>query len=146
MSRLRIMALAAVVLLTLAAACTPQEPDITLNDQVPADQRTEEETPGADGETGGDAGAGDSTFVAIDIDFESAPTELPAGEVEITLVNEGQALHNVTIPTLGGETPIVEATPGETASDIVTLEPGTYEYFCSVPGHESLMSGEFTVE
>ena len=95
----------------------------------------------------GDAAAEEGlSFTAVDIDFADAPTgPVPAGEHEVVLVNEGQALHNVTLPALG-ETPVVEATGGETASETVTLEPGTYEYFCSVPGHESLMNGEFTVE
>lgn len=85
-------------------------------------------------------------FTAIDIDFTEAPPEtVPAGEKTLTLVNEGQAIHNVTIPALG-DNPVVEAGGGETAEEIVTLEPGTYEFFCSVPGHEALMNGEFTVE
>lgn len=86
------------------------------------------------------------SFTAIDIDFSEAPEgTVPAGETNIVLVNEGQALHNVTIPAIG-DSPIVEAAGGETSTETLTLEPGTYEYFCNVPGHESLMSGEFTAE
>jgi uncharacterized cupredoxin-like copper-binding protein len=61
------------------------------------------------------------------------------------LVNEGQAMHDVTIRELG-DSPVVEAAGGETASATITLEPGTYEFFCSVPGHEPLRNGEFTAE
>lgn len=86
------------------------------------------------------------SFTAVDIDFTEAPSgTVPAGDKNVVLVNEGQTLHNVTIPALG-DAPIVEAAGGETASATVTLEPGTYEYLCSVPGHESLMNGEFTAE
>ena len=85
-------------------------------------------------------------FTAIDIEFSETPPEtVPAGEKTLTLVNEGQSIHNVTIPALG-DAPIVEAGGGETAEEVVTLEPGTYEYLCSVPGHEALMNGTFTVE
>ena len=86
------------------------------------------------------------SWTAVDIDFsEAPPATVPAGEKNIVLVNEGQALHNVTIPAIG-DSPIVEAAGGETSSETITIEPGTYEYFCSVPGHESLMNGEFTAE
>ena len=99
----------------------------------------------ADATEGGDAAEG-LAFTAVDIEFTSAPTgTVPAGELEVVLVNEGQTLHNVTIPALG-DSPIVEAEGGEEASGSVTLEPGTYQYICSVPGHESLMNGEFTAE
>lgn len=85
-------------------------------------------------------------FTAIDIEFAEAPEQaVPAGEKTLVLVNDGATVHNVTIPELG-DAPVVEAGGGETAEDIVELEPGSYEYFCSVPGHESLMRGEFTVE
>ena len=101
----------------------------------------------ADAAEGGDAAAEEGlSFTAVDIEFADAPAEtVPAGEQEVTLVNEGQTLHNVTIPALG-DTPIVEADGGDTATGTVTLEPGTYEYVCSIPGHESLMNGEFTAE
>jgi plastocyanin len=96
-----------------------------------------------------DATATDDTqlsFTAVDIDYSEAPSgTIAAGEKNIVLVNEGQALHDVTIPALG-DSPVVEAAGGETASATVTIEPGTYEFFCSVPGHEALMNGEFTAE
>lgn len=84
-------------------------------------------------------------FVAVDIDFADAPTASSAGAKEIVLVNDGVADHNVTIPALG-DSPVVEASGGETATSNIELEASTYEYFCSVPGHETSMSGEFTVE
>ncbi|HVM20504.1 MAG TPA: plastocyanin/azurin family copper-binding protein [Egibacteraceae bacterium] len=128
---------------TVAAAAGMRDLHHTDGQTPPAvgDQATQElPTPGAV-----EAESDQLMFVAVDIDFSQAPESAPAGDLTITLTNEGQALHNVTIPDLQ-DTPIVEATAGETASDIVTLEPGTYEYLCSVPGHESLMNGEFTVE
>jgi plastocyanin len=96
-----------------------------------------------------DAAATDDTqlsFTAIDIDFSEAPSgTVPAGEKNVVLVNEGQALHNVVIRELG-DSPVVEAAGGQTDSATVTIDPGTYEFYCSVPGHEPLMNGEFTAE
>ncbi len=139
MARLKVLVLGVVAVLALTA-CSRQAPEVEANAQVPADQRTEAAAAGAT-EGGGDSGA---TWVAVDIDFASAPEELPAGPVEITIDNQGSAQHNVTIPDVQAE-PIVEAAGGETVSDTVEMEPGTYEYFCSVPGHETLMNGEVTV-
>ena len=87
---------------------------------------------------------GGATWVAVDIAFDSAPTELPAGEVEITLENQGAAIHNVTIEGVD-PAPVVEAAGGATETGVVTLEPGTYTYICSVPGHEGSMNGELIV-
>lgn len=138
MRRILIFVLAALML----AACAKQAPEITAQEQVPADQRTEAAPAGGEATEGGGGGGGDATWVAVDIDFEAAPESLPAGETEITLVNEGAALHNVTID---GEV-VVEAQGGATETGTVALDPGTHEYICSVPGHESLMNGELTVE
>lgn len=141
--RILILVLAVLML----AACSKQQPEVTAQEQVPADQRTEAPAEGGgEGEAGGEGGGGTATFVAIDIDFESAPDTLPAGENEIVLVNEGQAPHDVTFEELGDET-VVSATGGETATGTVTLEPGSYTYYCSVPGHrEAGMEGALTAE
>jgi plastocyanin len=98
------------------------------------------EEAGAEGEA---AAAPPNTFVAVDIDFQAAPTAIPAGGAELTLVNEGAILHNVVIDQLGA-TPVLEADAGQTASATVTLEPGVYRYHCSVPGHQALMNGQLT--
>lgn len=138
MRRILVVVVAALAL----AACSAQAPEVTANDQVPSDQRTSAATEGGDAASEGAGGGGDATWVAVDIDFESAPETLPAGETTITLTNNGTAPHNVTID---GET-IVEAAGGATEEGTVNLEPGTHEYICSVPGHEQSMNGEITVE
>jgi hypothetical protein len=51
----------------------------------------------------------------------------------------------VAIEELGDEV-IVKAAPGESATGEVTLEPGEYTYYCSVPGHRTTMEGTLTVE
>lgn len=140
MPRIIVVVIAALTL----AACSAQPPEVSANDQVPADQRTEAGSPS---EAGSEAGASNEpTWVAIDVDFESAPETLPAGETEITLANQGSAPHDVTFEELGDET-VVSATAGETVSGSVTLEPGELTYYCSVPGHrEAGMEGTLTVE
>lgn len=63
------------------------------------------------------------------------------GGVEITLVNIGEAEHNIEFEGAAGDTILVQAAPGETATDTIQLfgSPGgqEYTYFCSIPGHRS---------
>lgn len=86
-------------------------------------------------------------FIAADIEFAAAPTQTTAGDIAITLVNDGQLQHNVAFDAVDGGTPVVEAAPGQTATGTVSLEAGTYTYFCTVPGHrEAGMAGELTAQ
>jgi plastocyanin len=97
------------------------------------------------GDGGGEGAGNEPLFVAVDIEFEQAPEALPPGDTTITLENRGSIEHNVAFEELGDEV-IVEAAPGESATGEVTLEPGEYTYYCSVPGHRSTMEGTLTVE
>ena len=133
----RVMAVLFAVL--VLAACSKAEPEVAVNDQVPADQQTEAAGAASEGAGGGGGGGAAPTWVAVDIEFADAPAEATAG-AEIALENQGATVHNLTID----DTVIVEAQPGQTATATLDLEPGTYDFVCSVPGHEKLMSG--TVE
>ncbi|HEY8339950.1 MAG TPA: plastocyanin/azurin family copper-binding protein [Egibacteraceae bacterium] len=124
--------------------CQVQPPEFSANEQVPAEDRTEAAGSTEGGGGGGGGGGNTLEFVAVDIAFDQAPTEVTAGEYTVILRNEGAAQHNVVFDDISEE-PIVEANGGETAEGTVTLEPGEYRYHCSIPGHESLMNGTLTV-
>ena len=68
------------------------------------------------------------------------------GPAKFVMPNKSPIQHNIAIK--GGVTgagPIVG--PGGTSSFTVTLKPGTYEYYCQVPGHEAGgMKGTLTVK
>lgn len=86
-------------------------------------------------------GAREVTLVARDLSFSPAKLEVEAREtVNLVLRNEGAVLHDVTIPALGFR---LVAGPGETAAAALTVPPpGSYGFYCSVPGHrEGGMSG-----
>ena len=70
----------------------------------------------------------------------------PAGEITLRSVNDQSTPHNIAIDE--PETTLGEiVSDGGTSEITVTLEPGTYEYYCSVPGHrEAGMVGTLTVE
>lgn len=101
-------------------------------------------TEGADG--GGEIPPDAQTFVAVDIDYSSAPETMPAGEVTVAIDNQGQIVHNVVFEELGTE-PIVEANGGEVDVGTTTVEAGDYTYYCSIPGHRAAgMEGVLTVQ
>lgn len=79
-------------------------------------------------------------------DLYFAPEELAAsaGDVEMALVNVGAAEHDIVIEE-AGDTRVVLAAPGETASGSIALEAGTYTFYCSIPGHRSAMEGTLEV-
>lgn len=112
----------------------------------------EAEAGSAQAQEDGDDGGGDGgeeipeealVWAAEDIEFTDAPDSAEAGEVTIAIDNQGGITHDVTIDELDLT---VEAGGGETAVEEVEVEPGTYSYYCSVPGHESQMNGEITFE
>lgn len=102
------------------------------------------------GDNGGGGGNGDSVSMEMgEMYFDPDSISADAGSsVEVNLENAGTMLHDFTIDDLGGERVHVEVPNGE--SDSVTLnipdESGTYEFYCSVPGHrESGMEGTLEV-
>jgi uncharacterized cupredoxin-like copper-binding protein len=80
-------------------------------------------------------GAPEIQLVARDFSFSPSEITVPSGTtVNVVLVNEGDLLHDVTIPTLGFR---LEAAAGSKAAASLTVtSPGRYEFFCSLPGHQ----------
>jgi plastocyanin len=70
-----------------------------------------------------------------------------AGKVTVAFTNSSSLSHNVTIESSSGQS--VGATPtfsGGSKSLSADLKPGTYKFFCSVPGHRQAgMEGTITV-
>ncbi|HUB36267.1 MAG TPA: plastocyanin/azurin family copper-binding protein [Solirubrobacteraceae bacterium] len=71
-----------------------------------------------------------------------------AGKVSIDFTNMSSLEHNVTIESSSGA--ILGATPtfqGGSKTLSLNLKPGTYKFFCSVPGHRMAgMEGTLTVQ
>jgi plastocyanin len=80
--------------------------------------------------------------------FTSTSLTAKAGKVTITFTNMSPVMHNLTIEQ-GTSGSVVGATPtfkGGTKTLTVKLKPGTYTFFCSVPGHRDAgMKGTLTV-
>jgi uncharacterized cupredoxin-like copper-binding protein len=71
-------------------------------------------------------------------------TELEAGKITFNVKNEGQLPHDLAVKGMEAKTKLIPA--GGSAELTVTLKPGDYELWCTVPGHEAAgMKLEITV-
>jgi plastocyanin len=119
---------------------------------------SEEEAEGAENEGSEEAnesekgGEGAGTTLEVEasptaLAFNTTELEAKAGQVTIDFKNPSAIPHNVVIEEngkeLAGFDPIAEGEESETAD----LKPGTYTFFCSVPGHrEAGMEGTLVVK
>lgn len=85
------------------------------------------------------------TVTASEFKFTPTSIQVPAGQqVTFTLKNAGVVEHDVTIQAAGFS---LTAKAGQTATAQFTFDkPGTFDFFCSVPGHKDAgMRGTLTV-
>jgi uncharacterized cupredoxin-like copper-binding protein len=86
---------------------------------------------------------------AVEFKFTLSRQEVPAGKVDLELLDNGQDEHDLHIrPASGGPdvAPPVVAQAGEHKDEEIVLAPGTYTFYCSLPGHEAKgMHATFTV-
>jgi len=79
--------------------------------------------------------------------YDQSTLVAKAGTVTIDFTNQSPIGHNVTVANAAGK--VLGATPtftGGTRTLKLTLTPGKYTYYCSVPGHEQAgMKGTLTV-
>lgn len=111
---------------------------------------------GAAGESGNKSasgGGGEST-----LEFEADPNgqlayttteaSAKAGKVTVDFKNPQGLTHDVAIENESGETVgKTEEIAESSTSTTVNLKPGTYHYYCTIPGHrEAGMEGTLTVK
>lgn len=74
------------------------------------------------------------TVEAAEFTFTPDTIEVSAGApVTITLTNAGTIEHDITVDAVDL---VVHVKVGETASGVATFSAGTYEFYCSIPGHK----------
>ena len=64
-----------------------------------------------------------------------ASTDFKAGEIAFEAKNDGKIPHDLAIKGTSDKTKLIP--PGGSAELKVTLKPGKYELYCTVPGHEA---------
>ncbi len=93
-------------------------------------------------------GGGSATSVALEGgDLFFNPTTLTVAQGgTIALTNSGQLPHNFAIEGYNDAAP-VDMPNGQTVDWTVPadLAPGTYAFYCAVPGHRALMNGSITI-
>ncbi len=102
--------------------------------------------------TGGEgaAAAGGPLKVAAPADgalkFEQTSLSAKAGSVKIDFDNPAKVEHNVTLERDGKRIAATKTITESEASLATMLKPGSYTFYCSVPGHrEAGMKGTLTV-
>jgi plastocyanin len=80
--------------------------------------------------------------------FDASSLTAKAGKVTIDFTNTASLEHNVTVASASGS--VVGSTPtfqGGSKTLSLNLKPGTYKFYCSVPGHrQGGMEGTLTVQ
>jgi plastocyanin len=80
------------------------------------------------------------------IAYDRTEAAVKAGTVTVTLVNESSIGHNVAIASGERELGRSDTITGDETELRVELEPGEYEFYCTVTGHrEAGMEGTLTV-
>ena len=110
---------------TAAAAPTTTQQTTTTKQTVPASTTTTTAKPAA------------ATVPVSEKEFKItlASTALKAGDITFVAKNDGKIPHDLAIKGTSDKTKLIQ--PGGTAELKVTLKAGTYELYCSVPGHEA---------
>jgi plastocyanin len=106
---------------------------------------------GAAKEENGGKAASVLTFEADpngELAYSTTKATANAGEVEVQFDNPQALTHDVAIENSNGEeVGATELIASGSDSTTVNLKPGTYTYFCTVPGHrEAGMEGTLTVK
>jgi plastocyanin len=102
--------------------------------------------------SGAAAGASQSLALAANpegqLAYNTKSLSASAGRVSVVFTNTSPLSHNVTIESSSGK--VEGATPtfqGGSKTLTVNLKPGTYKFYCSVPGHRMAgMEGTLTVK
>jgi plastocyanin len=109
-------------------------------------------TPATTSTTSAPAAGAETIAVAANPEgqFHYMPSTLSAkaGKVTIAFTNRAPLEHNLTVASAAGA--VVGATPtfqGGAKSVTVSLTPGTYKFYCTVPGHRQAgMEGTLVVK
>jgi plastocyanin len=144
-------ALFALLLAALALVACGGGSDTTSEETAPPANETTKEAEGEKEAEGGTAGAATVDFEADpsgNLAYTTDEATSKAGKVTVNFTNQSAVPHDVAIEDEAGET-VAQTEVLAEGSDSTTanLKPGTYKYFCTVPGHRQAgMEGTLTVK
>jgi uncharacterized cupredoxin-like copper-binding protein len=73
-----------------------------------------------------------------DFKIQLSSTSLHAGAVTFDVTNNGPSAHNLAVAGPGVHKVSPTIAKGQTTSLTVTLQKGTYDVYCAIPGHKQL--------
>jgi uncharacterized cupredoxin-like copper-binding protein len=94
-------------------------------------------------------GGGAKTTTIDESEFKLSPKDatVGSGAVTITAKNAGTIVHNLEVEGKGVEKKTANLQPGSSATLKLNLKPGTYEMYCTIPGHKQAgMEGKIVVK
>jgi plastocyanin len=114
----------------------------------------EAEEKGEEIEKEAEGGSASSSSVSIEanpegnLEFVQKSATAKAGEVTVDFANASPVPHDVAIEDSSGKTlGQTEVINGGSDSTEINLKPGTYTFYCTIPGHrEAGMEGTLTVK
>jgi plastocyanin len=132
---------------TNTASTTSTTPPASTPATTPSTATTTSSTPASSGAAAGSALSLEANREGA-LSYNKTSLTASAGKVAIDFTNMSPLGHNMTIESSSGK--VVGATPtfqGSSKTLTLTLKPGTYKFFCSVPGHRMAgMEGTLTVK
>jgi plastocyanin len=143
-----LLALLIAALALVACGSSSSSTESTSEESAPAKESEKSEG----GEPGASGGGGASVEIEANpegnLEFATKSATAEAGKVTVDFKNESPVPHDVAIESEGGETVgQTEVIQEGSDSTAVTLKPGTYHYFCTIPGHRQAgMEGTLTVK
>ncbi len=122
------------------------------DDEDSGDETTAAET--TEATTGGGTGGGAASTLEVSspedgsLAYDQESLTATAGEVTVSYSNPSQTQHDVVIEDeSGNEVGKTDLITASTAETTVTLEPGSFTFYCDVAGHrEAGMEGTLTVK
>jgi len=138
-----VLIVAALAVVGLAACGGSSNDNSTTAASTPAST-----TPAGGGAAGGGSTVDISTPSGSDLAFDQKSVSAKAGNVTVDFDNKQPLQHDVAVADSSGkvlgQTDLVSS---GTANATVDLQPGTYTFYCTVPGHrEAGMQGTLTVK
>ena len=137
--------LVAIALALFGLAACGDDDDDDGDDETAAEATTTETAAG-----GGAGGAGGTVELSTSegISYDQSSAETTAGSVTVNYDNQADIPHDVVIEDESGaelgKTDVITASQAETT---VELQPGTYTFYCDVPGHRDQgMEGTLNVK
>ena len=88
--------------------------------------------------SGGEAAAAGQNVSVGEVEYKITlpKTTFAPGEYTFEVENKGKIVHNLTIKGPGGTEATQDISAGSSGSVTVKLDRGSYDFYCSIPGHK----------